>query len=135
MSIEEIRSAFLGFYEKRLRLQLLRAELDTLAGSAQSAITKGHKKYSLITFDVSVIESIIADIYSITATRIDLLTSLSDLRQKVRVARSPDRLAGLWPGIVYDFATSPNSRINSPLDYLLRINSDTRAFCRKALLI
>ena len=37
MSMEEIRSTFLGFYEKRLRLQLLEAELATVQEVAKGA--------------------------------------------------------------------------------------------------
>ena len=92
MSIEEIRSAFLGFYEKRLKLQLLRSEILTLARNAQDIrITKPDeiaKKYSLVSFDTTIIESIIADTYSITAECQNLHEVLSRLRQATRTANN-----------------------------------------------
>lgn len=96
MSMEEIRSAFLGFYEKRLRLQLLRGELTSLKNTASDAsITDPNKiesSYSLVTFDVGVIESLIGDTYSITASSPDLIATLSELRQQVRVANNENRI-------------------------------------------
>ena len=96
MTMEEIRSSFLGFYEKRLRLQLLLAELTSLKNSASGAsITDPEtieKQYSLVTFDVAIIESLIGETYSITATHTDLLATLSDLRQEVRIANNKTRI-------------------------------------------
>lgn len=96
MSMEEIRSAFLGFYEKRLGLQLLRGELTSLRNSASgasiTALDEIESKYSLVTFDVRVIESLIGDTYSITATATDLIATLSELRQEVLVANNKARI-------------------------------------------
>ena len=61
MNIDEVRSSFLSYYEKRLRLQLLRAELSVLREHARNAgITDPDRvdnSYSLVTFDIRVIES------------------------------------------------------------------------------
>lgn len=96
MTIEEIRSAFLGYYEKRLKLQLLRAELASLRDAANLAYIVDQalidKDYSLETFATRVIESVISDTYSITAAYPDLLTSLSRIRQQARVANNKIRI-------------------------------------------
>ena len=95
MTIEEIRGAFLGFYEKRLRLQLLDAELSALQDSATAAyISKPEEiesAYSLITFDFQTIESVVADTYPITAAHTDFLATLRELRQAVAVANNKAR--------------------------------------------
>ena len=62
--MEEVRSTFLGFYEKRLRLQLLVAELAALEDWRISAFVSKSEdiesKYSLVTFETRTIESIVA---------------------------------------------------------------------------
>jgi len=92
MSIEEVRSAFLGFYEKRLKLQLLRSEILTIERNAQDiCITDPDKiarKYSLVSFDTAIIDSVIADTYSITAQCQELHEALSRLRQATRTANN-----------------------------------------------
>lgn len=92
MSIEEIRLGFLGHYEKRLKLQLLRSELATLKENARTAYVVDEeqieKSYSLITFDTRMIETIISDTYAITASDSELLQALAEIRQKTRVANN-----------------------------------------------
>ncbi|NQU23607.1 MAG: ATP-binding protein [Candidatus Nealsonbacteria bacterium] len=92
MAIEEIRSAFLGQYEKRLKLQLLRAELLGLKEDASNGyITNSEElqsSYSLVTYDTTVIESIVADTYSITADDAQLLKALSGIRRVARIANN-----------------------------------------------
>ena len=96
MAIEEIRSTFLGYYEKRLKLQLLRSELVSLRESATGACVTDEGQlethYSLETFDTQVIESVIADTYSITCEYPDLLALLTRIRQVARVANNKIRI-------------------------------------------
>lgn len=96
MSIDEIRGAFLGFYEKRLKLQLLRSELLNLKEAAAVAYiadeTKIEERYSLVTFDLQIIESVIADTYSITAHDADLLNNLTEIRHTARIANNAIQL-------------------------------------------
>lgn len=92
MSYEEVRMNFLGYYEKRLRLQHLDAELLALQDSAQDACIvesdQIESKYSLITFDMQTIEAVVADTYALTAGHLELLSTLRQLRQKVIVANN-----------------------------------------------
>jgi hypothetical protein len=92
MNTEEIRTAFLGFYEKRLKLGLLNSELKEIIANAETCfIDDGEKiseSYSLITFELSIIESVISDTYSITASLPDLLGALSRIRKQVRIANT-----------------------------------------------
>jgi predicted HTH transcriptional regulator len=92
MNIDEVRASFLSYYEKRLRLQLLRAELSVLREHAKNArITdpdRVDKSYSLVTFDITVIESILADTYPLTATSPRLLDALAALRHEVSIANN-----------------------------------------------
>jgi predicted HTH transcriptional regulator len=91
MTIEEVRSAFLGLYEKRLKLQLLQAELLTLEENAHSACLSNEadirSSFSLVTFDMQVIESIVVDTYSITTNDTAFLQALSAIRQVAQVAK------------------------------------------------
>ena len=96
MSIEEVRGAFLGFYEKRLRLRLLDAELIALQDSAQTGYVSRpddiESKYSLVTFDIATIQSVVADTYPITAGHTELLAALHQLRQAVSAANNRARV-------------------------------------------
>jgi Putative DNA-binding domain len=92
MSMEEVRASFLGFYEKRLRLQLLDAELLALQESAKGGFIAGEDKiessYSLVTFETQTIQSVVADTFVVTAGHTDLLATLQQLRQAVVVANN-----------------------------------------------
>lgn len=96
MAIEEIRSAFLGYYEKRLKLQLLRSELIALKDVASGAYfikePEIEKKYSLSSFDTRIIDSVIADTYSITASYPDFLAVLNEIRQAARETNNKIRI-------------------------------------------
>jgi predicted HTH transcriptional regulator len=87
MNTEEIRQGFLGYYEKRLKLQLLRSELVTISQNAQSGYVSEEEKidqsYSLMTFETNIMESIITDTYSITSGKLELLKLLNDVRHQV----------------------------------------------------
>lgn len=95
MNIDEIRGSFLSYHEKRLRLQLLRAELLRLhLRAAEAAVTEVHKadtEYSLVTFDVGVIEQILADTYPITASSPHLHEALAELRHEVMIVEQQDQ--------------------------------------------
>jgi hypothetical protein len=92
MSYEEVRMNFLGFYEKRLHLQLLDAELLALHDSTKGAyVVDGDQiesSYSLITFETRIIDTVIADTYTLTAGHSELLSTLQQLRQAVIVANN-----------------------------------------------
>ena len=95
MSIEEIRSSYLGFYEKRIKLQLLHSELLSIERNARD-ICVSHSEiashYSLVSFDTAIMDSVIADTYSITASNQAFHNSLSQIRQSTRVAKNKIRL-------------------------------------------
>lgn len=92
MTFEEIRGSFLGFYEKRIRLQLLQSELVSLRDTAASAFvsdpTQVESHYSLVTLDAQIIQSILADTYPLMAENPQLYTTLTQLRQAVNVVNN-----------------------------------------------
>jgi hypothetical protein len=95
MSIEEIRYSFLGLYEKRLKLQLLHSELLNTLENAQSAIIPDSEitnRYSLITFDTAIIDSVITDTYSITAGYSEFHQCIIKLRQSIRITNNKIQL-------------------------------------------
>jgi hypothetical protein len=100
MAIDEIRGAFLGLYEKRLKLQLMRTELVTLAEKSEKAVvphSDAHSQYWLLTFDTRVIESVLADTYTVTAGRPELISALSEVRRAADVANTK---LGIFFGVV-----------------------------------
>ena len=121
MTIEEVRGGFLGVYEKRMKLHLLRAELESVRLQAGEMIIMGSdldKKTSLATFDLTVIESVLADAYTILASSPDLLGKLREIR---RHCRSINRWVNILAPVFYMPISSKNSLIT---DHNLRVMSD-----------
>jgi hypothetical protein len=92
MTFEEIRGSFLGFYEKRIRLQLLQSELISLRDTAATAFVSDPSQieshYSLVTLDTQIIQSVLADTYPLMADSPQLYTVLTQLRQAVNVVNN-----------------------------------------------
>lgn len=89
MSYEEIRMAFLQYYEKRLKLQLLKAELLNIKAHADNDLHVKYgwepkTKYGIGEFGLSVIESVLADTYTIIAEKPELLNDLTEIRNRCR---------------------------------------------------
>jgi hypothetical protein len=91
MSPEEIRTAYLGYYEKKLKLQLLKAELFNIQSDATDMIFPDEKMethYSLGKYDLNILESVLTDTYTILADKENLLSHLAAIRKKCRVANT-----------------------------------------------
>ena len=88
MSYEEVRQMFLGYYEKRIKLHLLRSELSRLKADVAQLIVDEHQNnganLSTATPDLLVIESILADAYTVLYEDQVLLDLLGGIRTKVR---------------------------------------------------
>lgn len=134
MSIEEIRATFMGFYEKRLKLQLLRAEITTLhelAGAGYIADPAlRHKAHSMVSFDVSVIESILSDSFTILVHCATLLESLSAIRMQTRVANNAIHSFLSTVAIKLTNSEELNKDHN---DYLEHVCGSIQHHCKKAI--
>jgi len=75
---------FLGFYEKRQKLQLLMAELSQIARDAEGMIIAEElndgNRYGLPTVETRLLETILSDTYSITSASPELLSNLASVR-------------------------------------------------------
>lgn len=83
MSYEEVRMMFLNHYEKRLKLELLRAEIvqaEMDAGNLSSPVND----FMPFTIELKVIDTVLADTYSITCKSRELLQALKEFRSKAR---------------------------------------------------
>jgi hypothetical protein len=83
MSYEEVRMSFLGYYEKRLKLQLLRSEIRRIHGTAETLFLEGQKTstaVNLCTFSLAVLEAVLADAYVILCECPNLLTAIEGIR-------------------------------------------------------
>jgi len=89
MSYEEIRMAFLQYYEKRLKLQLLRAELSNIKRHAEKDLMivgwEAKSKFGKGEFGLTVIETILADTYTIIGGYQELLDAIAEIRNRCRV--------------------------------------------------
>jgi hypothetical protein len=89
MSYEEIRMAFLQYYEKRLKLQLLQAELHNIKNHAEKDLMinggwDAKARFGIGEFGLSVIETVLADTYTIIAEQPELLDALTEIRNRCR---------------------------------------------------
>ena len=79
---------FLSFYEKRIRLQLLKSELTELKTAASQIanvdIAKDGSQYTTVTFDLSIINSVLAETYVLLSQNQELMGNLNKLRFHVR---------------------------------------------------
>ena len=120
MTIEEVRGAFLGLYEKRVKLQLLYAELERMRYKSGRMVLTGsdlNDKTTMLTFDVAVLESVLADTYTLLARSPLLLSKLGEIRDRCReVNDAVDRMKPVF----YQSMTNWQS-INS--DHNLIINT------------
>ena len=96
MSYEDVRSHFLGYYEKRIKIQLLRAELDNIVRAAKGMKIDGPKTkdyFPIDDFDLTVLDTVLSDVYTILADNVVLLSDLTQLRNG---CRATNRRQGLY---------------------------------------
>lgn len=91
MSMEDVSTMFLGQYEKRLKLQLLRSEFGAFAALATQSIkarSDDHSRYfSLIGFDTTLLQALTAETISLTAHLPIIFTQVQIIRQNAILAR------------------------------------------------
>lgn len=132
MSYSEIRGAFLGYYEKRLKLQLLLAELEGIDSDAsQIQIPALHRgaAFSYNTFSLAIVESVTSDVYTILASEPTLVRDLGMLRRLCRKANSAQSIVH---GLVEMPLTNRLERIASYNDGLAQLSAEIRDAVRRA---
>jgi hypothetical protein len=83
MSYEEVRLSFLGYYEKRLKLHLLKSELENILVTANSMLLSGPAVSTALlisTFSLDVLESVLAETYTVLSGKAELLDCLTKIR-------------------------------------------------------
>ena len=89
MSMEEMRSGFLNYYEKRIKLSLLKAEIEQIKGNASAIANADPARtgvhYSLVTLNLEVVNLVLADTYTLLAQVPDVVRRLSEIRSSARV--------------------------------------------------
>lgn len=92
MSYSEVQGMFLGSYEKRLKLQLLKAEVSVISDDAAGMIIEEERNdgsvYGLPTIELRLLETILSDTYSITQSSDALIAALTALRAKARIVNN-----------------------------------------------
>ncbi len=95
MSYEEVRAGFLGYYEKKLKLQLLIGELQAIHDYATGLVPRDDmrsQQYAIADFQLQVLESVLADTYTILASYPDLVAALRQIRTVAGVLNSRIRI-------------------------------------------
>ncbi len=111
MSYEEIRISFLQYYEKRLKLQLLRAELKAIITNADLLTVQGQalgKQPPLGEFSLTILETTLADTYTILMSKPELLENLTQIRAWCRQVNN--KLQSFLP--IYHLALGNREGVN-----------------------
>jgi len=90
MAPDEVRLRFLSFYEKRIKLELLKAELEMLRDRAKSGYVDDESaattSLSVITFDTHVIDTVLSDTFVLVSRAPALVKIVGEIRILVRMA-------------------------------------------------
>ena len=118
---------FLGFYEKRLKLQLLRAELEQIATDARAlAIPVEKNNGSLMgvpTIEVRLLETVLSDTYSVMSAHPELIKNLARLRS--RVNRVNSTVSTFKPSIAF--------RVTGMANMIKEHNETIRPWCEEII--
>lgn len=90
MSYEEVRMGFLGYYEKRLKLVLLTAELASLMRTAQSMTSSEFILEDVMLgmhFDLTVINSVLVETFTILADDLELIATFYAIRERAAIVK------------------------------------------------
>jgi hypothetical protein len=101
MNYEEVRMSFLGYYEKRLKLQLLRVELVNIRDDVHKMLLPADEWTEMVTtctFDLSVLESVLVDTFTILVSFPRLLERLNSIRNTAKII---NRHNGLVSSVAY----------------------------------
>lgn len=90
MAVDEVRLRFLSFYEKRIKLELLKAELEMLREGARSGYvddaSAASTSLSIVTFDTHIIDTVISDTFILISRAPTLVRTIAEIRVLVRMA-------------------------------------------------
>ena len=90
MAPDEVRIRFLSFYEKRVKLELLKAELEMLRDGAKDGYVDDRRSMSnslsLFTFDTHVIDTVMSDTFVLLSRAPELVKIVGEIRLRVRMA-------------------------------------------------
>ncbi len=92
MSYDEIQEQFVRNEERRDKLKLLFVELLLNRENLQQAHVTEPNKYSLVTFDSSVIDRLLVDTYSVVQDDNQLVRILLTLRTQIRVINAKSQM-------------------------------------------
>jgi hypothetical protein len=79
MPISEVQAMFLNLQDRRRKLDLMRSELDVAASQAREIVVEDKRdstKVSLVKFDLTLLNSVIGETYSLLQTSPELVASL-----------------------------------------------------------
>ncbi|HFD31766.1 MAG TPA: ATP-binding protein [Gammaproteobacteria bacterium] len=90
MAPDEVRLRFLSFYEKRIKLELLKAELEMLRDRAKSGYVDDESavstSLSVVTFDTHVIDTVLSDTFVLVSRAPMLVKIVGEIRVLVQMA-------------------------------------------------
>ncbi len=124
---------FLQYYEKRLKLQLLRSELEAISNAAASIIVPQQElggRDPTGDFSLTVLESVLADTYTVLAQQTALLTILNGVRWQCRQVNQDMQR---WAPHAYNQAASTGAVLQERGNRMNRYCIQIRNTCTAAI--
>jgi hypothetical protein len=140
MSYNEIRLTYLGYYEKRLKLQLLMAELQSIAHIAQlmqipdANVTTQH---TLLSLDLQVLETTLSDTYTVLADQPEIVDRLRQIRTQATIVNNEIRMFSSVARLSFtnkeEMIRQHNMTLRQPLRTVASLASETQVLLRRFL--
>lgn len=135
MAPDEVRLRFLSFYEKRIKLELLKAELEMLRDSAKSGYVNDESaastSLSIVTFDTHVIDTVLSDTFVLVSRAPMLVRIVGEIRVLVRMAANS---FGTVRHMLYQGYTNKEETFRNHNELLKGVYTRIEELCGAALL-
>jgi hypothetical protein len=139
MGYSEIRSHFLGYYEKRLKIQLILVEIENIIAVAKSLLMTEDNiatHYGLQEFSLTILESTLVDTYTILYSNHELVSLLFRIRDACRVLNAKVTIfrSAMGLGLRDDDSILPHNRsIQSNCQLIVQLSEQAHNMLQKFL--
>lgn len=134
MAPDEVRLRFLSFYEKRIKLELLKAELEMLRDRAKTGYvgdtSAASTSLSVVTFDTQVIDTVLSDTFVLLSRAPALVKIVGEIRVLVRMAANS---FGTVSHMLYQGYTNKEETFRNHNERLKNVYTRIEELCNAAL--
>ena len=138
MSYQEIKNDFLNVYEKRLKLNLLETELLEIIEKANGMVIQTDKidsTHTLLSFDLSILNSVLLDTYTVLIEEPTLISNLKKLKSECDIIQTKTKI--FWGGLNIpmtnkrEIVKSHNEYINTRIPNVVHIAAQCQSLLER----